>query len=66
MQTLQLSLSIDEVNLILEALGQQPYRTVHQLIANIHQQAQMQMQPPVSGKPAAPVDKPKKHNGDAH
>ncbi|QLQ31695.1 MAG: hypothetical protein HZT40_08940 [Candidatus Thiothrix singaporensis] len=63
MQTIQLSLSIDEVNLILESLGQQPYRTVHQLIANIHQQAQMQLQPPASDKPAVPSANKTNHNG---
>lgn len=44
MQNINLSLSIDEVNLILESLGEQSYAKMHQLIANIHQQTQKQLQ----------------------
>lgn len=43
-QMLQLNLSIDEVNTVLEALGQLPYSRVYQLIGNIQQQAQGQLQ----------------------
>lgn len=41
---IQLSLSIDEVNKILEALGNQPYVEVFQLINKIQQQASSQLQ----------------------
>jgi hypothetical protein len=41
---LQLTLTIDEINLALEALGQMPFSRVHQLIANIQQQATAQLQ----------------------
>ncbi len=40
---IQLTLSLDEINQILEALGQQPYVRVHELIAKIHQQAMAQL-----------------------
>jgi len=43
MQSIQLSFNIDEVNIILESLGDQPYAKVHQIISNIHQQAQVQL-----------------------
>jgi hypothetical protein len=40
---IQLELSLEEVNLILESLGQQPYVKVYQLVQKIHQQAQAQI-----------------------
>ena len=46
MQTLQLNLSIDEINIILEALGEQPYVKVSQIIGKIQQQASDQLQEP--------------------
>lgn len=46
MQTLQLNLSIDEINIILEALGEQPYVKVSQIIGKIQQQASEQLQEP--------------------
>ena len=46
MSTINLDLNIDEVNLILESLGAQPYVKVHQLIARIHHQASSQLQNP--------------------
>ena len=54
MQTLQLHLTIDEVNLLLEALGDLPFARVHTLIGSIQQQAQEQLQesnPPPDEKP---------------
>ena len=39
----RLALELPEVNKILEALGQQPYATVYQLIAKIQQQAAEQL-----------------------
>lgn len=37
-------LELEELNLILAALGERPYAQVYQLIAKIQQQAQTQMQ----------------------
>ena len=44
MQALQLTLTVDEINLALEALGQMPFVKVHQLVAKIQQQAAEQLQ----------------------
>jgi hypothetical protein len=44
MQTIKLSLTVEEINTILEALGQMPYSRVYQLIGKIQQQAQRQLQ----------------------
>ncbi len=44
MQPIELNLTLDEINQILEALGQQPFVKVHQLIAKIQQQATQQLQ----------------------
>ena len=43
-ENLYLHLTLDETNLLLEALGQMPYIQVHQLIAKIQQQASEQLQ----------------------
>ena len=40
---IQLELTIDETNLILEALGNEPFVKVHQLISKIQQQASQQL-----------------------
>ena len=45
MPTIQLNLSVEEINTVLEALGQLPYSRVYQLIGTIQQQAQQQLQP---------------------
>jgi hypothetical protein len=50
MTNLQLTLTLEEINAVLEALGQQPYVKVFQLIDKIQQQAAEQLQP--NGKPA--------------
>lgn len=42
---LTLTLSIDEVNIVLEALGEMPFSKVFQLIDNIQRQAAQQLQP---------------------
>lgn len=42
---IRLEISLDEANLILEALGQLPYARVHALVAAIHQQAVSQLEP---------------------
>ncbi len=46
-QDIQLQLSVDEVNLILECLGDQPFKQVFQLIGKIQGQANGQLQPEV-------------------
>lgn len=40
---LSMKLTIEELNLILEGLGAMPYYRVHELIHNIHSQAQQQV-----------------------
>ena len=50
-QTVTLNLSVDETNVILNALGQQPYVQVAQVITNIHNQYAAQVVPQA---PAAP------------
>jgi hypothetical protein len=42
-QKITVSLTIPEVNQILEALGTMPYAQVYELIANLHQQAEGQV-----------------------
>lgn len=54
-QLISLQVSLDEANTILSALGNEPYKQVHQLVAKIHQQAQMQVQAP-SAPPLANED----------
>lgn len=39
---LTFQLTVEEVNTILEALGQQPYVRVYQVIQKLHEQAQAQ------------------------
>lgn len=44
MDTLKFEMTVDQANLVLEALGTMPYVKVHRLIAQIQGQAQQQMQ----------------------
>jgi hypothetical protein len=44
MNNLKLELSIDDINLILESLGQQPFARVFQLIGRIQEQARAQVE----------------------
>ncbi len=44
MEPIQLALSLEEVNTVLEALGQMPYARVYSLVAKIQQQATQQLQ----------------------
>jgi len=46
MQEITLTLSIDEANLILEALSERPFKEVFSLINKIQQQASNQIQSP--------------------
>lgn len=43
MNKVTMNLSIDEANLVLEALGNMPYRRVYELVAKIQQQASEQL-----------------------
>jgi hypothetical protein len=52
MQTINFTFTLDEANVILQALGKQPYMDVHQLIQKIHAQASAQM----GGNDANPAD----------
>lgn len=52
MNKLQIDLTVEEANLVLEALGDQPYKRVANLIASIQEQAQQQLQ---SGGVQAPT-----------
>lgn len=40
---MSLNLSLSEINIILDALGQRPFAEVYELVAKIQQQAQVQM-----------------------
>lgn len=56
MQDLRLQLTLDELNLILEAVGQLPFARVYALVGKLHAQAagQLQAAPPAEGAlPAA-------------
>lgn len=54
--TLHLELSIEEVNLILDALGEQPFKTVYGLVSRLQSQARSQLQGmPESVSEASPV-----------
>lgn len=44
MEQISINLTIEEVNLILESLGQRPYLEVFQLIGKIKAQAEAQIQ----------------------
>ena len=46
MSNIRLDLGVDDVNLVLEALGKLPFVQVYQLIGRIQSQAQAQVQPP--------------------
>jgi hypothetical protein len=43
--TLRLELSVDDINLILEALGERPFKSVYGLVSRLQSQAQSQLQP---------------------
>jgi hypothetical protein len=44
METLKLELALAEINQLLEALGDRPYKEVFQLITKIQRQAEAQLQ----------------------
>ncbi len=51
MRELQLSLTIDEVNLILEAVGNLPFHRVYALVGKVQQQASQQLSAGSSSEP---------------
>ncbi|MEB3362415.1 MAG: hypothetical protein VKI42_09870 [Synechococcaceae cyanobacterium] len=59
-QTLHLELSIEDVNLILEALGEQPFKSVYGLVSRLQNQARGQLQsiPQAEGDAASPQEAP--------
>ncbi len=44
MKEINLSFTVEETNILLEALGQMPYKMVYGLIGNIQQQAAHQLE----------------------
>jgi hypothetical protein len=56
MKTINLQLSVEEANLVLEALGNLPFSRVYALIAKMQEQARQQLQddgqlePPAQGE----------------
>lgn len=55
MNELNLTLTLEEVNVLLDGLGSQPFKQVHQLIAKIQTQATSQLQ---SAQPDSPSSAP--------
>lgn len=51
MNTIKIEMNIDEINVILEALGQLPFARVYALIGRIQEQARVQLQAPAEQKP---------------
>jgi hypothetical protein len=56
MRELNLSLTVDEVNLILEAVGNLPFHRVYALIGKVQQQASQQLGPASGGEPPRMAD----------
>lgn len=56
--TLHLELSIEDVNLILEALGEQPFKSVFGLVSRLQSQArgQLQSQSEAADEPSSPQE----------
>ena len=56
MSDIRLDITVDEANVILEALGERPFATVFELVAKIQAQAQAQLgdQPLVGDQPSPP------------
>ena len=59
MNKINLTLTLEEVNSILNALGMQPYAQVHALIADIQTQGSTQLQAAQNGQAEVP-EEPKK------
>ncbi|HAZ43926.1 MAG TPA: hypothetical protein DDW76_15925 [Cyanobacteria bacterium UBA11369] len=56
-QEIKITLSVGEVNQILDALGNLSYRQVYQLIGKIQRQAEDQLQPPANSHSIHPETK---------
>ena len=56
MSEIVLKVTLDEANLVLESLGNQPFVKVHELIGKIHQQAQRQVEPVSDTQKAQPAN----------
>lgn len=54
MEKITLTLTLDETNLILKALGEQPFNSVYELIGKIQHQATEQLQDTDSPAPELP------------
>lgn len=54
-QSIEINLSLQETNQILDALGVLPFRDVYQLINKIQQQAEAQLQTPSTPSTPNPV-----------
>ena len=50
MKNIQLTLSIEETNVLLQSLANMPYGQVAELISKIQQTAQSQLEPAVNGE----------------
>lgn len=59
MNNIQLNLTLEEINTMLEALGEMPYIRVYQLIAKIQQQATITLQQ----APQQPLPEKNSQNG---
>ena len=57
MKEFKLTLTVNEVNTILKALGAMPYNQVSELIGKIHGQAQVQLTNAVISETAQPAEK---------
>lgn len=53
-ESIQLNLSLEEVNLILGALAERPFREVFELIGKIHEQGSEQLGDSQAGLPPFP------------
>jgi len=56
MEKITLSLTLDEANLLLKALGEMPFREVFELIGKIQQQANQQLQDTNPGRGEPPLN----------
>lgn len=54
--TIHLELSVAEVNLILEALGEMPFKSVYGLVSRLQSQARGQLPPATNGAAARAED----------
>ena len=59
MNKISLNLDLNEVNIIIKALSERPFREVYELIGKIHMQSNTQL-----GSPDLHATKTKKLNGD--